>query len=328
MYLGNIYVITYIQMLCPIKKMEISERFIGCILGGAIGDAYGSAYENVPKKDNSESTYYPFGKPEKVIPQWQITDDTQLTLATCEAIIDNETLDAKCFANKYLELYKSRRITGIGASTLKAMQELEVGGHWSLVGRKGEYGAGNGSAMRIAPLAFEKNIPRSLIKDICNITHQNDEAYIGSLSVIIAIQSIINETWSGEENLLQIIIEQIPDTRVRDRLIEIDKLKCDLSEVGKLGNNGYVVNSVPLAIAFASKVKEIGISRMFEKIIALGGDTDTNCSIAGQIAGTLIGFKNIPNELIDKLKTLNEYNWINTTIEKYVGKKNWAQHYV
>ncbi len=295
-------------------------------MAGAIGDAYGSAFENIAKEDNSETIYYPFGKPEIKTPKWRITDDTQLTLATCETMTENETLDAKFFADKYLDFYKSRKLTGIGSSTLKAMQELEVGGHWNLVGRKGEFAAGNGAAMRIAPLGFELNISRNTIKDICNITHQNDEAYVGSLSIIIAIQSIINKTWTGKENLLKIIINQIPDTRVRDRLIEIDNINCDLSKVGKFGNDGYVVNSVPLAIAFASKANEIGISKMYELIIEIGGDTDSNCSIAGQIAGTLIGIKNIPNELIDKLKDLNEYDWINKTINKFIEKKNWVQH--
>lgn len=308
--------------------MNISDRFIGCILGGAIGDAYGSAYENIPKEDNSETAYYPFGKPKIKIPEWRITDDTQLTLATCETMTENEILDAKFFADKYLDFYKSRKITGIGASTLKAMQELEVGGHWSLVGRKGEFGAGNGAAMRIAPLGFEPNISRSIIRDICNITHQNDEAYAGSLSIVIAIQSIINKTWTGKENLLQIIINEIPDTRVRDRLIEIDKTDCDLSKVGKFGNDGYVVNSVPLAIAFASQVNSIGLNQMYKQIIELGGDTDTNCSIAGQIAGTLIGIKSIPDELIDKLKGLKEYNWIYETINNFIKNKNWAQQWL
>ena len=78
--------------------MNISERFKGCILGGAIGDAYGSAYENISKEDDSENTYYLFGKPKVEIPKWRITDDTQLTLATCEAIIENESLNPEIFA--------------------------------------------------------------------------------------------------------------------------------------------------------------------------------------------------------------------------------------
>lgn len=303
--------------------MKISERFIGCIIGGAIGDAYGSAFENIVNEDISKNTYYPFGKPEIIEPNWIITDDTQLTLATCEAMIENEILDANIFANKYLEYYKARKLSGVGASTLKALQELEAGGHWYLVGRTGEFAAGNGAAMRIAPLAFDTTISKVLIKGICNITHKNDEAYIGALSVIIAIQAIINKSWTGKENLLQIIINEIPDTNVRDRLIELDKIDCDLSQIGKYGSDGYVVNSVPLAIAFASKVKEIGLTKMYEKIIELGGDTDTNCSIAGQIAGTLLGIHNIPTELLNKLKNLNEYEWIKNVIYKFIEKKRW-----
>lgn len=304
--------------------MNISERFSGCILAGAIGDAFGSAYENQPKDDENITIFYPFGKPETVEPEWQITDDTQLTIATCETIIENKNLKAEYFANKFLEYFKRNKIRGIGASTLKAMRELDVGGHWALVGRKGEYAAGNGAAMRIAPLSFESNISRSLIKDVCNITHQNDEAYVGALSITIAINSILDNTWTGKENLLEIIINEIPDTRVRDRLIEINNMNCDLSKIGSLGNDGYVVNSVPLSIAFASKVKEIGLTEMFNQIIAIGGDTDTNCSMAGQIAGTLIGSSKIPKKLVQNLMKLHEYSWIISTIDKYKGSKDWV----
>lgn len=55
---------------------------------------------------------------------------------------------------------------------------------------------------------------------------------------------------------------------------------------------------------------------------ALGGDTDTNSAIAGQIAGTLIGREAFPEELIHKLKELKDYQWIITTIEKYLKRKN------
>ena len=91
--------------------------------------------------------------------------------------------------------------------------------------------------------------------------------------------------------------------------------------VGKLGNDGYVVNSIPLAITFASKVTEIGLSEMYKQIIEIGGDTDTNCSIAGQIAGTLLGFENIPNDLLAKLSELNEFDWINRTVQNYIKNK-------
>lgn len=300
------------------------ERFEGCILGGAIGDAFGSAYENMIEEPND--VYYLFGKPEKKEPKWQITDDTQLTLGTCEAILSDETLNPETIANHYLKLYKQKRLFGLGASTLKSLRELELGIHWSQVGRSGEYGAGNGAAMRIAPIAFIENVNRDKIREICFITHQNDEAYIGALCIIIAIREILKNNWMGEENLLEIIIDQIPDTRIRDRLILINKIKenKDLIEIGELGNNGYVVNSIPLALSAASQINKKGIEQIYKDLIKIGGDTDTNCSIAGQIIGALIGKKGIPENLINKLKILPEYDWIENVMKRFKENENWA----
>ena len=97
----------------------------------------------------------------------------------------------------------------------------------------------------------------------------------------------------------------------------------DLSDIGKLGNNGYVVNSVPLAIAAANKVDEIGIEKMYLELIDIGGDTDTNCSMAGQIAGALIGKKKIPKKLIHELSKLGEYQWLKATINNFKINENW-----
>ena len=56
----------------------------------------------------------------------------------------------------------------------------------------------------------------------------------------------------------------------------------------------------------------------------IGGDTDTNCSIAGQIMGALIGRKGIPEGLMDKLKQLKEYEWIERTVHNFLRKENWG----
>ena len=123
-------------------------------------------------------------------------------------------------------------------------------------------------------------------------------------------------------DLFEIIVNQLPDTKVRDRFIEISKLpkSTTIETVSKLGNNGYVVNSVPFAIYSATQVLEVGMSEMFEKIIQAGGDTDTNASIAGQIAGALIGIDNIPKCLIDRVKVIKEYSWIKGIIDKTILK--------
>jgi len=292
---------------------SVINRFEGSILLGAIGDAWGSAYENLAIPD--EHTFYVIKEPEK--PKvWQFTDDTQLTLATCEAIIADENLALETFVTCFLKYYNANRINGIGASTLKAFHELNIGAHWSQTGRKGEYAAGNGAAMRIAPIAFLKDVSRERIRELCYITHQNEEAYVGALAVVLIIREIIQNK-RNNNTFMDIVIPQLPDTRVKDRLIALQELESkSITDVGKLGNNGYVVNSVPLAIFAAQKIKSQSIKSIFEELIAVGGDTDTNCSIAGQIIGASIGIENVPKELIDKIKNLHGYKHLETIIAK------------
>lgn len=270
------------------------DAILGCIVGGAIGDAAGAAFEGKPADPTA---------PALLEADWRLTDDTQLTLATCEALTDAVTLDPGLIAASFLRWFRARRLSGLGASTLKALRDLEVGIHWAMAGRKGERAAGNGAAMRIAPLAFcvdpLTEPSRRLIRDICRITHHNDEAYIGALAVVMAIQA------SKESRLsLDWIASCLPETSVRDRLASYAALspRVTLAEAARRhGASGYVVESVPFALFAASHVEELGFAGMLEEIIAVGGDTDTNASIAGQVAGTMLGFRKLPKELLEKL---------------------------
>lgn len=299
--------------------IKINHRLKGCILGGAIGDAWGSAYENQAKKDQS-SLYFPFGYPQEEELKWQITDDTQLTLLTIEALLEDENLHPELLGKYFLKAYQSRQLKGLGSSTLTALQGLEAGGHWSLVGRKGEYAAGNGAAMRMAPVGFHSFIQPSRIRELTYLTHQNEEAYIGALSVVLAIRAVITEQWRGRENLLMIISHQLPDSRVKDRLIQLQEID-DVTALGQFGNSGYVVDSVPLAIAAASKVHTTGFESMLANLIEIGGDTDTNCSIAGQIAGCLLGVDALPKHRVEQLMKLESYSYINGVVTQYEKQK-------
>jgi len=292
--------------------MNFQDRFEACIICGAIGDAWGSSYENEVIINDSEIYY--LGKKNIKSRNWSITDDTQLTLATCE-ILAKESFNPENLIDKFIEYYRSNRLIGVGASTLKAILDKEAGIHWSQAGRTGEFAAGNGGAMRIAPFTFFSNITRENIFDACRITHRNDEAFAGALAVFLSIKAVLNSTWNGINNLFDIIIPELPDTNLRDRLIEIKDSTATISEIAKLGNNGYVVNSIPFAIFCSTKILELGLEKMFWEIIDAGGDTDTNASIAGQIAGTLIGLEKIPQELIIKFKDLKDYKLIKQIID-------------
>jgi ADP-ribosyl-[dinitrogen reductase] hydrolase len=156
-------------------------------------------------------------------------------------------------ASHFLRWFLAGRIRGIGSSTLKAMRDLAVGTHWALAGANGEFAAGNGAAMRIAPLAFllDPKSPddRILIRDVCRITHHNDEAYVGALAIMLAIHAVLAGEWSQDRSFLATAVGHLPDSAVRDRIEELLLLQLPASEMSRrFGATGHVVDSIPLAL--------------------------------------------------------------------------------
>lgn len=274
---------------------EIESRVLGCLLGGAAGDAFGAPCEGRAPP------------PDLAIRPLSITDDTQLTLATCEAILATGRVDPASIAENFAELFRKSQLRGIGASTYKALSELAVGGHWALVGHQGERSAGNGAAMRVAPLGFlldptDWDDARDL-RDVCRITHKHDEAYAGALAVALAIWAARTGQWTGRENLVEIVARGLPDTQVRDRLRTLTDTQESLAELSaRHGAGGFVVESVPLALLAAQRVGQHGFTGTLERLVTLGGDSDTLCSIAGQVAGACLGFEGIPLSIMNRIE--------------------------
>lgn len=274
---------------------------------GALGDAYGSKYEqsDIPSGDAP----------------WFFTDDTQLTMATCVSIMEKGGPDPEHLAATFKYWYRERRLTGLGASTLKALVELVGGGHWNAVGAKGEMAAGNGAAMRIAPLAFvldpKRDADRDAVAQVCRITHHNDEAYVGALAVVWALRLVQNT----QQNFIPAVIKALPESRVRERLEAISQSPgMRIRDIGKkFGASGYVVDSVPLALFAAQQGPSMGVQSMMKEIVAAGGDTDTNCSIAGQVVGMQLGSDAIPAEWMAKLKQIPQFDDFYETMRSYAG---------
>jgi ADP-ribosylglycohydrolase len=280
--------------------MNRAEKIIGCILGGAIGDCLGGPYEGGTTPITIDYQH-----------EWKLSDDTQMTLATCEAISRRGGVDPATIASVFVTWFKKSRITGFGAATYKALSELSRGAHWALVGRKGEMAAGNGAAMRIAPLAFwldpEDSKARVAIRDVCRITHHNEEAYVGALAVALAIRFCFDGTWNGQSKIIQPIADKIPDSCIRDRLIALSEIddSTPLADVAeRFGCSGHVVESVPFALFAAQRGKLLGFEALIGDVVSCGGDTDTTASMVGQIMGTLAGQSGIPNGMIARLPEL------------------------
>lgn len=292
--------------------MDEEDKIIGCIVGGAIGDCLGRPYENQKEVRLKEE-------------KWKITDDTQMTLATCEAITKSRKVDPEIIAKAFVQWHRREPFRGLGASTYKALLELSQGGHWALVGRKGEMAAGNGAAMRIAPLAFCLDVDdkqtKIVIRDVSRITHHNEEAYVGALAVVIAIRCAWKETPNLDNSLFSTLIDKLPDSSIRDRLIDISKLDNNLSisEIAKIyGSSGYVVETIPLVIYSLNYFQKLGFQPLLQELVTLGGDSDTIASITGQIIGSFIGFNALPKDLVNSLPTSDNIFTIAKSFAKVV----------
>ena len=258
-----------------------------------MGDALGSPHEGAAPPINPGALGH-------------LTDDTQLTLATCEAITQSQGhVLPQSIADSFLRWFASRRLTGLGASTLTALKGLEAGGHWALVGRRGERAAGNGAAMRIAPLAFlldpHQSTHRRVIRDVCRITHHNDEAYAGALAIVVGLRLALNDDL-GHPNFLRMVALELPDSNTRDALIALaDNPPHTLEEMSrKTGVGGYVAQSVPLALGAANYVLEEFESRLKE-VVSLGGDCDTIASMTAQLAAAQGGLQLLPRAWLTQL---------------------------
>jgi ADP-ribosylglycohydrolase len=158
--------------------------------------------------------------------------------------------------------------------------------------------AGNGAAMRIAPLAFviDSASDRMLIRDVVRITHQNDEAYAGALAVLVAMQQAPEPSLA---RTLTAVADGILDSVTRDRLREISAVSEPVTIGGvaqRFGSSGYVAETVPLAIVAAWHMTtsfEAGL----DDLVQAGGDTDTIAAIAGQLAGLRLGVAALPARL-------------------------------
>lgn len=268
------------------------DTILGCIIGGAIGDAMGSPYENMQPPVSLDP-----------VQPLRLTDDTQLTLAVCESIVEHGSPNPEHIATSMLQWYKAGRVSGVGSSTLKAFRDLAAGAHWALAGRQGDMAAGNGAAMRSAPLAFcldpHNDNERETIRDVCRITHHNDEAYVGALALIKGVR--LAASFGLTSDFLSLVARDLPDTRVRDAILDLARAKpapTIREAASRCGSGGFVAESLPLALFAAVQSSVIGFETMIHDLISCGGDTDTTASMAGNIAGAAAGFSRLPKNLV------------------------------
>ena len=243
------------------------------------------------------------------------TDDTVMTLALLEVLVENGEYDPQKVAEKYLDLYLKGELQKIGYTTYRAFENFKKTRNWFKAGVIGKRSAGNGVAMRIAPLgvwSFLKNLPlEEFYEEVRRegyITHRNELAIGGAFAVAYAVYFNLKEkprsAGKTVEKTLEILEELGMENPVKGALEKALNLYRDgftsYEALPLLGTSGYVVHSV--GSAFFLFLKEDSFLKGLKTLVEVGGDTDTIGAIFGSLYGSLKGLGDTSENLLQRLE--------------------------
>jgi ADP-ribosyl-[dinitrogen reductase] hydrolase len=284
------------------------DRYRGCLLGLAVGDALGTTLEfKIPGSFAPLQDMVGGGPFRLQAGQW--TDDTAMACCLAESLIACNGFDARDQMDRYLRWYRQGHWSSTGAcfdigNTIRsALERYEITGD-PFAGSDDPQTAGNGSLMRLAPVVlFYAHHPAQAIEfsaESSRTTHAARTAVdacryfagllIGALQghsrqdLLAQLYSPLGGSWPG--GALAGEVEVVGAGSFRRQPPEI----C---------GTGYVVQSLEAALwAFAHATN-------FEQgclaAANLGEDADTTAAIYGQIAGAYFGLSGIPERWIEKI---------------------------
>lgn len=237
--------------------------------GAIFGDVVGSIYEF----ENCLSTDIEWDHP-----RMHITDDSVLSIATMEALM-NLNLDFVGAYKTFFRLYPDANKAWGG----RFLQ-------WALSDSYQPYHSyGNGSAMRVSPVAYvaqSESEVLHLAQKSAEVTHNHPEGIKGAQAIALAV-------YYARLKLSKLDIQKKLEARfhyVLDLDEEFHKANVTFDETCQ--------GSVPVALyAF---LKATDFKSTIALAISLGGDSDTIAAIAGSIAEAYYGMSAANSAFVDK----------------------------
>lgn len=282
----------------------MSEKTNATLVGCAIGDALGNPFEMKLanyKPLQEWDGFFKAGGTFWVGEAGQYTDDTLMSIALAGSLLKCDKFDPQDVAAEYLYWYNTGNTRGIGNTTAEAIENLKDGSTWEESGVKRSNAAGNGSAMRVAPigLVYRFDLVKLMecaIKD-ASITHNSLEPKVGSAAVALGIALLANGIYNPRE-LIGEIIPLISQSVVKEKLeLALDALDNNAyppHALQAIGTSGYAPETV--ASAFYILAATDNFKDAVVMAVKAGGDTDTTAAVVGALAGTYYGLEGIPDE--------------------------------
>ncbi len=311
------------QIECPgyksADKIEINisndfeSKVTGGLLGAIVGDALGVPVEfseRISRRKDPVQEMRAYGTYQQPFGTW--SDDSSMMLCLIEAIIEDFSLSnlANKFVafadNAYLTPYD--RVFDIGNAVSKAINKIKSGISPVECGGTSEYDNGNGSLMRILPLAFllrdeEPNAMIQCVEDVSSITHKH---CISRFACIFYIQMAIELLKDTDKKTAYVsaidFVKQNLSDEYEPAFSAFERLmsgRINCVRIDNISSSGYVVDTLEAAVWSFLNTKTY--SDCVFQAINLGGDTDTTACVAGGLAGIHYGFCSVPDRWIQML---------------------------
>lgn len=287
------------------------SRMRGVLLGTAVGDAVGLPAEGVSRKRITK-LFSGRWRHRLVAHHGMLSDDTEHTLFIAQALLAHPD-SVKHFSRRLgwsLRGWLLSLPAGIGMATGRAILKLWLG---FSPNRSGVYSAGNGAAMRVAPIgaifADDSDKLAEFVHASTRITHTDPRAEIGALAVARVVawcfQSGAKER-IDRDDLFELLRTCGDNPEWNDLLYSLAVAIAEEKSVEEYadalsqqnGVSGYVYRTVPLALY--AWYRHFGdFEATLTAIFNCGGDTDTVGAIGGAMAGSVVGEQGIPADWIN-----------------------------
>lgn len=287
------------------NQLELQDRYRGCMLGLAIGDALGAPLEFMSREEIKQR----HGQLREMIGGgWlnvepgEYTDDTQMALAIARSIAELGEIRPEDIALRFVDWYNTRP-KDIGNTTRRAIEYLVAGMPWVEAGERttremNGRDASNGSLMRAAPVALraraddERLVSQSL--DVSRITHANPLASWSCVALNRALAALL----AGEVDVIERAAD-VDHPEVRAAVLAAPDL-----EDHEVRSGGYVLHT--LGAALWSDHNSDSFEEAVVTAVNLGNDTDTTGAVAGALAGARWGARAIPERWLAVLQGREE----------------------
>jgi len=291
--------------------MDRIERIKGALFGVACGDALGGTLEFTSKSEGIRIYGYHkeiIGGGVMHLKPGEVTDDTKMTIAVAEGIIENPEDPIKAIGKKFVDWYLTRP-KDIGITCNEAISKYMQCGSWneaSLYVDKISEGktAGNGTLMRCIPPALYYSDYKKMIS--VTITQSQMTHYDKKASDACALYNTIVYKYLNGEDKEKAVLDTVKENKEYECIFHLNR--------SELNPSGYVVDTFKCALwAF---LNNFNAENIICEAVNLYGDPDTIGAIAGGLAGAYYGYKSISKRWIEKIIVKEKLMLISDSINK------------